>query len=71
MSTKAELFFQEMNSKKIAFIGMGVTNLNIIKLFYPNSWMLLSVIGKQKKNWEKTMMNCWRWAPNLCWGKII
>ncbi|MBC5786525.1 UDP-N-acetylmuramoyl-L-alanine--D-glutamate ligase [Clostridium facile] len=33
MSTKAELFFQEMNSKKIAFIGMGVTNLNIIKLF--------------------------------------
>ena len=31
--TKAETFFNQMKNKKIAFIGTGVTNTNIIKLF--------------------------------------
>ena len=31
--TKAEIFFNQMKNKKIAFIGTGVTNTNIIKLF--------------------------------------
>ena len=31
--TKAELFFNNIKDKKIAFIGTGVTNTNIIKLF--------------------------------------
>lgn len=31
--TKAEIFFNQMKNKRIAFIGTGVTNTNIIKLF--------------------------------------
>lgn len=31
--TKAEIFFNEIKNKKIAFIGTGVTNTNIIRLF--------------------------------------
>ena len=30
--TKAEIFFNEIKDKKIAFIGTGVTNTNIIRL---------------------------------------
>ncbi len=31
--TKAEKFFNKIKDKKIAFIGMGVTNNDVIKLF--------------------------------------
>lgn len=33
MPSKADRFFDEMVGQRIAFIGMGVTNFNIIKLF--------------------------------------
>jgi len=31
--TKAEKFFSAVKNKKIAFIGMGVTNNDVIRLF--------------------------------------
>lgn len=33
MPSKVDRFFDEMQGRRIAFIGMGVTNFNIIKLF--------------------------------------
>lgn len=49
MPTKTELFFQEMKQKKIAFIGMGVTNLNIIKLFLSKQ-LDVTVCDRQTKD---------------------
>lgn len=33
MRTKAEIFFENMKDKKIAFIGVGVSHTDLIKLF--------------------------------------
>ena len=57
--TKAEIFFNQMKNKKIAFIGTGVTNTNIIKLFLSKDFDLALQIASVLMQTEiNGVINC-------------
>ncbi|MEI3029432.1 MAG: hypothetical protein V8T91_03540 [Ruminococcus sp.] len=55
--TKIERFFANLKEKKVAFIGTGVTNNDIIRLFLKKGISITLLGGKRRKNLVQFMKN--------------
>ena len=54
MNILAEKFFYGIKGKTVAFIGIGTSNLPLIKLFADKGATLLPVTKRILNLWEKT-----------------
>ena len=51
--SKIQIFFNEMKNKKVAFIGVGVTNTDLIKLFLKKGIRVTVLDRKDKEKMGK------------------
>ena len=61
-------FFEQMKQSRVAFIGTGVTNGDIIRLFRKRALRLLCWIARPQTSWAQPMTSSRRWAYSSVWG---
>lgn len=64
-------FFETMQNSRVAFIGTGVTNGDIIRLFRKRALMLLCWTARIRNSWEKSTQNLNLSESNSVWGTAI
>lgn len=56
MNAMADKFFDSIKGKKVTFIGIGTSNLPLIKLFIERVQKLLLAIRRILKIWDRTVL---------------